>query len=123
MSEPTRKRLRGTRFLFRAPLWGELLLLYVATQQAQSIKLENAWQFLPDQEGTLKLSDLGKSLGCGRGRFSSLAQFGHDRVKHSGRIGKGEGASRTRLGLWRLCANAWTEPTLAIQQSGRSIAR
>jgi len=28
MSEPTRKRLRVAGFLFRAPLWGALLLLY-----------------------------------------------------------------------------------------------
>ena len=56
-------------------------------------------------------------------RLSSLAQCGHDPVKHFRKNRKGRIADALRCGVSAPTANASTDSILAVQQSGRRVAR
>ncbi|MDT7543095.1 MAG: hypothetical protein QOE33_2999 [Acidobacteriota bacterium] len=47
----------------RIASWAGWLLLAALCARAQTVKLDGGWQFLPDQSGALKVSDLGGARG------------------------------------------------------------
>src|SRR5580692_11482558 len=60
-------------------------------------------------------------LDAGDAASPPLLSLGTNRTKHSARMGREERFAAAPW-AWRLRANAWTQPALAVQQSGRGIA-